>query len=109
MKIAVEEYLDAAGKSPFGNWFKDLDSVTRARVTTVLLRLSEGNASQIKSVGQGVHEMRMNFGPGYRVYLGWEGQQMVILLTGGSKARQQKDIDQAKVFWADYQQRKKGE
>ncbi len=107
LPIEIQEYLDAAGRSPFGRWRADLDSVTRARVTRALIRLEEGNTSNLKAVGGGLAEMRLDFGPGYRIYLGWDGQVLVILLGGGSKARQQRDIEAARERWADYKRRKK--
>jgi putative addiction module killer protein len=62
----------------------------------------------VKPVGEGVSERRIDFGPGYRVYFGQDGQRLVILLVGGTKQRQQRDIAQAKAYWQDYKQRKKG-
>lgn len=107
LPIDIREYLDDAGRSPFGRWRAELDNVTRARVTRALIRLEEGNTSSLKAVGGGLAEMRLDFGPGYRVYLGWDGPVLVILLGGGSKARQQHDIATAKERWADYKRRKK--
>ncbi len=76
------------------------------RLTTALLRLSAGNRSNVKSVGQGVNELKVDFGPGYRVYFGWDGLQLVILLGGGTKKRQQADIVEAQKRWLDYKRRK---
>src|ERR1700756_3048052 len=70
-------------------------------------RLEQGNLSNVKSVGEGVLEYRINFGPGYRVYFGRDGEALVILLTGGTKKRQRRDIEQAKELWADYKRRRK--
>jgi putative addiction module killer protein len=69
--------------------------------------LSEGNLSNVKSVGGGVLEYRIEFGPGYRVYFGRDGETLVILLTGGTKRRRQRDIDAAHGFWQDYKQSKR--
>jgi putative addiction module killer protein len=69
-------------------------------------RLEQGNLSNVKPVGEGVLEHRIDWGPGYRVYLGRDGAVLVILLTGGSKKRQQRDIDTAKALWADYKRRR---
>jgi putative addiction module killer protein len=66
-----------------------------------------GNLSNTKGVGAGVYECRINFGPGYRVYFGKEGEDVVILLGGGTKQRQQNDIERALEIWSDYKRRKK--
>src|SRR5258708_36960896 len=73
-----------------------------------IVRLGQGNLSNVKSVGEGVLEFRIDFGPGYRVYFGREGEALVILLTGGTKRRQQRDIDAAHAYWRDYKQSKRG-
>jgi putative addiction module killer protein len=103
----IREYLGSTGASPFGAWRNSLDATTRARVTVCVLRLEAGNFSAVKSVGAGVHELRMDFGPGYRVYFGKDGERLVILLGGGSKQRQQSDIDQAKALWQEYKRSKR--
>jgi putative addiction module killer protein len=69
----------------------------------------QGNFSNVKSVGEGVFECRIDFGPGYRVYLGQDGRTVVILLTGGTKKRQQRDVDAARNYWKDYKQSKRGQ
>jgi putative addiction module killer protein len=74
-------------------------------VTVAIARLEQGNRSNVKGVGAGVLEYRINFGPGYRVYFGRDGEVLVILLTGGTKKRQQRDIDAAIQMWADYRRR----
>ena len=73
-----------------------------------IVRLEQGNLSNVKGVGEGVLEYRINFGPGYRVYFGRDGDVLVILLTGGTKKRQQRDIAGAGEMWADYRRRKRG-
>jgi putative addiction module killer protein len=83
----ILEYLDAAGPSPFGRWFEDFDVPAAAKVKTALVRLAEGNCSNVKPVGSGVSERTINFGPGYRIYFGQDGQEFVILLAGGTKQR----------------------
>ena len=103
------EYLDEKGRSPFENWFKRINAQAAAKVTTALVRLEGGNTSNAKSVGSGVYELKMNFGPGYRVYFGYDGPKVVILLAGGTKKRQDKDIETAKKRWTDYKERKKKE
>ncbi len=74
-------------------------------MTRAIVRVQEGNLSNVKSVGGGVLEYRINFGPGYRVYFGLDGATLVILLTGGSKKRQRRDIEAAARYWQDYRQR----
>jgi putative addiction module killer protein len=71
------------------------------------VRLGQGNTSNVKTAGEGVLEYRIDWGPGYRVYFGRDGEVLVILLTGGTKKRQQRDIDRAKELWADYKRRRK--
>lgn len=77
-----------------------------AKVATALTRLAGGNFSNVKGVGAGVFEYRIDFGPGYRVYFGKDGERLVILLGGGSKKRQQRDINAAIAAWQDYKLRK---
>ena len=84
---------------PFADWFADLESAARAKVTPRHRPAGAGNLSNVKSVGEGVFEYRIDFGPGYRVYFGQDGQMLVILLTGGTKKRQQRDIDAAHEYW----------
>ena len=107
MTRMLEEYLDGAGRSLFGRWFQALSAQAAAKVTTALYRLEQGNTSNCKSVGGGVNEIRIDFGPGYRVYFGHDGKVMIILLGGGSKKRQQHDIEQAKQRWLDYKSSKR--
>jgi putative addiction module killer protein len=106
--MRVTEYLDALGKSPFAGWFDDLDAQAAVKITVALTRISQGNLSNVKSVGGGVAEYRIDFGPGYRIYFGREGDEIVILLAGGTKRRQQDDIRNATERWQDYKRRKKG-
>ena len=101
------EYKDRRDASPFGCWFDDLDPIAAFRVTTALSRLEQGNTSNVKGVGGGVFETRIEFGPGYRVYFGKDGEMIVILLGGGTKRRQDRDIADAKAAWADFKARKK--
>lgn len=106
MTVAVKEYLDTDGKSPFARWFAELGAQTAAKVATALYRLEQGNFSNVEGVGSGVYEYKINFGPGYRVYFGKDGDKIVILLGGGSKKRQSADISAALVCWQDYKRRK---
>lgn len=86
--IDVREYLDHRGKSPFGDWLQRLESVAAAKVTASILRLAQGNFSNVKGLGGGVVECKIAFGPGYRVYIGRDGETLVILLCGGTKKHQ---------------------
>ena len=105
--LDVREYLDEGGDSPFADWFSELDAIAASKVTIVLTRIEQGNLSNVKGVGRGVLEYRLDFGPGYRVYFGRDGDVLVILLAGGTKKRQQRDIGAAQACWADYKRRKK--
>jgi putative addiction module killer protein len=107
--VAIREFLDSNGRSPYAIWFNRLNPQAAAKVATALIRMEQGNFSASKGVGQGVFECRIDFGPGYRIYFGRDGDNLVILLGGGSKKRQQKDIDLAKVFWKEYKRRKRQE
>lgn len=84
-----------------------MEAVARAKVTRAIARLEQGNFSNVKSVGEGVLEYRIDFGPGYRVYFGRDGEALVVLLTGGTKKRQQRDIDVAHAYWQNYKQGKR--
>jgi putative addiction module killer protein len=85
-----------------------LEATARAKVTRSTARMEQGNFSNVKGVGEGVLECRINIGPGYRVYFGRDGDTLVILLTGGTKRRQQRDIAAAHAYWRDYKQSKRG-
>jgi putative addiction module killer protein len=100
------ECVDARGISPFAEWRERLDPTTRARVTTAIFRLESGNFSAVKGVGAGVFELRLDFGPGYRVYFGKDGEQLVVLLGGGTKKRQQADLVAAQALWQQYKRTK---
>jgi putative addiction module killer protein len=105
--IEVRYYVTEEGRSPYADWFSFLDPVARAKVAAAIVRIGQGNMSNIKSVGNGVFEYRINFGPGYRVYFGREGDIVVILITGGTKKRQQRDIDAAADLWRAYKRSKR--
>jgi putative addiction module killer protein len=105
--VKLVEYQTSDGKSPFAEWFNGLDKIAAAKVTVATIRMGQGNFSNAKGVGAGVQEFRIDFGPGYRVYFGKDGDKLVILLAGGTKKRQQKDIAAAQARWLDYKQRKK--
>ena len=97
----VEQYITGEGGCPFANWFDSLDAKAALKVRIVIARMESGNMGDVKPVGSGVSERRIDYGPGYRIYFGKDGETLVLLLTGGTKKRQQKDIDQAKIFWSD--------
>ena len=99
----IREYTEA-GRSPFAEWFDGLDKVTAARVNIYIRRLEAGNFGAAKSLQEGVFELRMDFGPGYRVYFVREGRTIIILLGGGSKRRQDADIAAAVARWKRYRQ-----
>lgn len=103
----IREYVDAHGRSPFGRWFERLDAHAAARVTTAIARMGQGNFSNVEPVGEGVSECKIDFGPGYRVYFGKDGREIVVLLGGGTKKRQARDIANAKSLWADFRRRKR--
>jgi putative addiction module killer protein len=104
----IEEYI-AEGGNPFRRWFDGLDAQAAASVTVAIERLAEGNVSNVKSIGEGAAELKINRGPGYRVYFGWDSKVLVILLGGGTKRRQQNDIEAALRCWRDYKKRKRVE
>ncbi len=108
MSRNVVEYLEPDGTSLFARWFKKLDAVAGAKVATALYRMEQGNFSNVKPVGLGVAEYRIDFGPGYRIYFGQEGDVLVILLGGGTKKGQNTDIGRAQLRWQTYKSRKKG-
>ena len=105
--VEVREYVDARGHVPYRDWIARLDTTARVRIITAVLRMEQGSVSAAKSVGSGVSELRLDFGPGYRIYFGRDGQSLVILLGGGTKKRQQADIELAQSLWADYKKRKR--
>lgn len=105
MMVGIREYHDRAGRSPFRKWFDKLNPEASRKITTALYRLGLGNFSYVKSLGASLYECRINFGPGYRVYFGKDGERIVILLGGGTKQRQH-DIELAFERWKDYRKRK---
>lgn len=105
--IRVREYLDARGRNVYRRWFDGLDVAAATKVTVALERIAAGNTSSIKPVGEGVLEYKIDFGPGYRIYFGKDGDQLVILLGGGTKKRQNQDIEDAKAAWREYKALKK--
>lgn len=107
--IIIKEYIDCNDRSPYAKWFNRLSAPAAARIVTAIVRMEQGNFSNAKRVGGGVLECRIDFGPGYRVYFGRDGDRIVILLGGGTKKRQQNDIETAKALWREYKRRKRQE
>jgi putative addiction module killer protein len=105
--VRLHEYLDASGRNEYRTWFNGLDVAAATKVTVALEGLAGGNTSSIKPVGEGVSEYKIDFGPGYRIYFGKDGDRLVILLGGGTKRRQNQDIENAKAAWREYKQLKK--
>ena len=101
----IAKYSTKEDRVPFDEWFHELDTNAALKVTTALGRIETGNMGDIKPVGHGVSERRIDFGPGYRVYFGQDGNK-VIVLCGGTKKRQSRDIERAKALWDDYKARK---
>lgn len=96
-------YADESGWEPFTEWLYGLrDVVGRRRILARLSRLAQGNLGDCSPVGEGVSELRMFFGSGYRVYFGEQGRYLVVLLSGGDKSSQSQDIEQAKAYWKEY-------
>ena len=106
MMAEIREYRDHDGHNPFREWTDALDFASAQKVAKAVYRMGHGNFSNVKSVGGGVLECKIHFGPGYRVYFGKDGEEIVILLGGGTKQRQQNDILRALGRWEDYKHRK---
>jgi len=99
-------YLDVRGLAPFEIWFRELDATAQAKITVALDRLKRGGVANVAGVGESIFELKLDWGPGFRLYFGRDGDKIVILLLGGTKKRQSADIAKAKAFWADYKSRK---
>jgi putative addiction module killer protein len=104
--MKVQEYIREDGSSPYQKWFDSLDPQAAAKVTVALARLELGNTSNIKWF-DGIGEYRINSGPGYRIYLAQSGKQLLILFGGGTKKKQQADIERAKELYLEYKKRNK--
>jgi putative addiction module killer protein len=98
----VRELILRDGTVPFADWLAELDRTTRARIQARVFRFESGNLGDAKSVGGGVLEARLDFGPGWRLYFGIFRQSVVLLLVGGSKRTQPRDIACAQVYWHDF-------
>ena len=107
MSIDILKYASTDGTIPLDEWIKSLgDPRAKARVLIRLDRLVLGLEGHWRSVGEGVRELKISEGKGYRVYYAWDGPKMVLLLCGGNKSTQNADIKNAKIYWRDYNERK---
>lgn len=106
--MIVLEYVREDGSCPFRSWFDELEAQAAAKVATARLRLEMGNTSSVKWIGAGLGEYRIDWGPGYRLYLARDGDTLIVLFVGGTKKRQQTDIDRARELLAEYKRRKAG-
>ena len=104
--VEVREYQHTDGRSPFAQWFNGLNAQAAAKVTIAITRIGQGHTANLKVVGGGVVEYKIDFGPGYRVYFGKDGDRLVVLLGGGTKKRQKRDIETALGHWQHYRRRK---
>jgi putative addiction module killer protein len=107
--IELRGYVDENGNKRFAQWLDGLDAAAAAKVTLALARMEQGNFSNVEGVGSGVFEYKIDFGPGYRIYFGKDGDRLVILIGGGIKKRQHRDIAAAQECWAAYKRRKRQE
>lgn len=105
MNIRVQEYVRDDGSNPFRVWFDGLDAQAAAKVATAVMRLSGGNTSRVKWFG-GIGEYRIDWGPGYRVYLAADSENLMLLVGGGTKKHQQADIERAQMLQTEYKARK---
>ncbi|KAF0237500.1 MAG: addiction module killer protein [bacterium] len=104
----ISYYADIKGNMPFREWLKTFtDQTTLAKINIRIVRVRNGLLGDCESVGAGVYELRIDYGPGYRVYFGQVGTQVVLLLCGGDKSSQNKDIKKAINYWKDYKLRNK--
>jgi putative addiction module killer protein len=102
----IKRYIKQNGTVPFAEWFSSLRDVNaKIRIDKRLERVSSGNLGDCRSVGEGVCELKIDYGPGYRVYFGQVGSAIVLLLCGGDKSTQDEDISKAKKYWRDYERR----
>lgn len=103
----IVHYIASDGKSVFQGWYRALrDSVAKTKISLRLTQAKQGNLGDTKPVGNGVHEMRIDHGQGYRVYYANDGKIIIVLLSGGDKSTQDEDIKQAKGLWSTYKKRK---
>ncbi|MFN3612343.1 type II toxin-antitoxin system RelE/ParE family toxin [Tepidimonas sp.] len=105
MSYQVKELLLPDGSSPYAAWFATLDTMAAAKVSVAAARMEQGNLSNVEWF-RGIGEYKIDWGPGYRIYLAKDGLKIIILIGGGTKKGQQKDIDEAVALWEDYKRRK---
>ena len=106
MTNTVIVHSEKSGKEPFTRWLYRLgDAIARRRVLARLRRLEQGHRGDCKPLIDGIYELRLSFGPGYRIYYGQEDSNLIVLLCGGDKSSQQEDIKQARKYWNDYKTR----
>lgn len=105
MSYQIKELLQEGDHSPFAQWFASLDALAAAKVRVAVSRMEQGNLSNVEWF-RGVGEYKIDWGPGLRMYLAKEGLKIILLIGGGSKKRQQRDIDHAVALWEDYKRRK---
>ncbi|MEZ4754781.1 MAG: type II toxin-antitoxin system RelE/ParE family toxin [Bdellovibrionota bacterium] len=99
----IEYLVYADGSSPFKEWFYGLkDERARAKIHARILRLERGNFGDFKFLGEGVYELRIHYNPGFRIYFGRRNNRTVVIINGGIKKSQRKDIQKAKELWKDY-------
>ena len=104
--IEIVRYQRENGEEPYTEWFRRLrDGIAKLAISTRLRRIEDGNFGDCKPVGEGVSELRIQVGPGYRIYFGQYGSTLVILLCGGDKKSQQSDIERAKTLWTEWKRR----
>ncbi len=105
MPLKVVEYIREDGSNPYRKWFDSLGPQAAAKVATAVLRLELGNTSSVKWIGT-IGEFRIDWGPGYRIYLARDGKELIVLFSGGTKRRQQGDIRQAQRLFVEYKARR---
>ena len=105
MNYQIKELVLSDGETPYAAWFATLDPIAAAKVTVATARMEQGNLSNVEWF-RGIGEYKINWGPGYRIYLAKDGLKIIILLDGGSKKQQQRDIDHAVALWETYKKQR---
>ncbi|EAY56154.1 MAG: conserved protein of unknown function [Leptospirillum rubarum] len=105
MPFQVQELLEENGSSPYADWFQSLDPIAAAKISVAKIRMEQGNLSNVKWL-RGIGEYRIDWGPGYRIYLAKDGEKVIVLLGGGTKKGQQEDIERSIQLWESYKKRK---
>ena len=101
MSFKVQELLEENGSSPYADWFQSLDPMAAAKISVAKIRMEQGNLSNVKWL-RGIGEYRIDWGPGYRIYLAKDGEKVIVLLGGGTKKGQQEDIERSIQLWENY-------